>query len=252
MNTIDRHQRIIALVEDGGDVAVSELAARVAASEATVRRDLADLDARGLVRRYHGGARRAELRGRVEPFVARLSSNLAGKQRIARAVAQLLAPGEAVVIDSGTTGLEVAKAITGKTLRVVPLSLPALAAVATAERIQVTLPGGDLRPGEQSFAGPMTQRALAGLRFDTALIAPCALHVDTGPTAHDVEDAAVKQAAMRSAERRILLCDEAKWGRTAFAAIAELSAFDVLVTDHAVTDAERARLDDAGIELVVA
>lgn len=252
MTTIERHRAILARLEEHGTVTVAELAAELSASEATLRRDLADLDAQGLLRRVHGGARRADLRGLEQPFAARSGSNPEGKRRIAQQVARMLAPGEAVVLDSGTTALEVARAITDLTLRVVPLSLDALDVLAQGERIRVTAPGGELRPGERSFVGPLTERALTGLRFDTAVISPCALSLEGGATAYDMEDAAVKQAAMRSAERQVLLCDATKWGRSAFAAIADLAAFDVLVTDREPTADERSALDEARVEVVVA
>ncbi|WP_309069690.1 DeoR/GlpR family DNA-binding transcription regulator [Microbacterium sp.] len=252
MTTNERHRRILARVQEVGTVTVADLVAELGASEATLRRDLADLDAQGLLRRVHGGARRAELRGLEEPFTARTGANPDGKRRIARAVAAMLAPGEAVVLDSGTTGLEIARAARELPLRVVPLSLAALDVLAEGERIRVTVPGGELRPGERSFVGPLTERTLAALRFDTAIISPCALDLAGGATAYDTEDAAVKQAAMRSAERRVLVCDATKWGRSAFAAIADLSAFDVLVTDHEPTAEESAAIEEKRVEVVVA
>ncbi|WP_203138190.1 DeoR/GlpR family DNA-binding transcription regulator [Microbacterium sp. JZ31] len=252
MTTKERHSRILARVQEEGAVTVADLVAELGASEATLRRDLAELDAQGLLRRVHGGARRAELRGLEEPFAARSGANPEGKRRIARAIAALLAPGEAVVLDSGTTTLEVARAVRELPLRVVPLSLAALDVLAEGERVRVTVPGGELRPGERSFVGPLAERSLAALRFDTAIISPCALDIAGGATAYDTEDAAVKQAAMRSAERRILVCDATKWGRSAFAAIADLSSFDVLVTDRDVTPDESAMLEEKRVEVVVA
>ncbi|MFL0410015.1 DeoR/GlpR family DNA-binding transcription regulator [Microbacterium paludicola] len=252
MLTNERHRRILARVQEDGAVAVADLAAELGASEATLRRDLADLDAQGLLRRVHGGARRAELRGLEQPFGARAGSNPDGKRRIGQAAAALLAPGEAVVLDSGTTAVEVAHAMRELSVRVVPLSLPAMTVLAEGARVRVTAPGGELRPGEHSFTGPLTQRTLSGLRFDTAVISPCALSLEGGATAYDTDDAAVKQAAMASAERRILLCDATKWGRSAFAAIADLSSFDILVTDHQPTPEESALLEESRVDVVIA
>lgn len=252
MRTSERHRRIVAHLEKSDFAAVTELAEELGASEATLRRDLAELDSQGLLHRVHGGARRMQVRGFGAQFSARASTNTEGKRRIARAVAGMLVPGEAVVLDSGTTALEVARVITDQPLRVVPLSLPSLEATAGSTSLTVTIPGGELRRDERSFTGPLTQRTLADLRFDTALIAPCAVSLESGATAYDTEDAAIKHAAMRSAERRILLCDSTKWGRTAFAAIAGLEAFDVLVTDRSLSREELGHLTDAAVDVVTA
>ncbi|GAA1818109.1 DeoR/GlpR family DNA-binding transcription regulator [Nesterenkonia flava] len=249
MSTSERHRRILALVDAAEFVSVAELVAEVGASEATLRRDLSDLDAQGLLRRVHGGARPAQLRGFGQPFAARTSVNQEGKRRIAASAAALLSPGEAVVLDSGTTALETARSLTQMQLRVVPLCLPGLSALTAGDTVSITTPGGDLRVDEQAFTGPLTQRTLSSLRFDTALITPCAVSLHSGATAFDLDDAAVKQAAMDSSARRILLCDATKWGRTAFAAVAPLERFDALVTDRELSGEERAQLADAGVEV---
>lgn len=251
MRTDERQQALVDRVLSAGSATVAELVALVGASEATVRRDLADLDQRGAVRRVHGGARRPGLRGVDVVPGAQPHANAEGRDRVARAAAGLLSPGEAVILDSGSTCAEVARSLGGEH-RVVPLSLPVAEVLAHREDLAVTLPGGDLRPGALSFVGPMTERSLGQLRVDTAVISPCGLDPAHGATAFDLGDAAVMQAAMRAAERRVLVCDASKWGRSAFAWFADLRALDVLVTDHVVTADEAALLEDAGVELVAA
>lgn len=251
VRTDERQQALLDRVLSTGSASVAELVALVGASEATVRRDLAELDQRGAVRRVHGGARRPGLRGVDVVPGAQPHPNAAGRDRVARAAAALLTDGEAVVLDSGTTCLELARDLTGEH-RVVPLSLPVAQALTGRDGIEVTVPGGDLRPGSLSFVGPMTERALGQLRVDTAVLSPCGLDLAHGATAFDVGDAAVMQAAMRAAERRVLVCDASKWGHSAFAWFAGLAELDVLVTDHDPTAEERDLLADAGVEVVVA
>jgi DeoR/GlpR family transcriptional regulator of sugar metabolism len=251
MRTDERQQALVDRVLASGSASVAELVALVGASEATVRRDLAELDERGAVRRVHGGARRPGLRGVDVVPGAQPHANAAGRDRVARAAAALLGPGEAVVLDSGTTCTELARALTGEH-RVVPLSLPVAETLAGRDGIEVTVPGGDLRPGSLSFVGPLTERALGQLRVDTAVISPCGLDLTHGATAFDVGDAAVMQAAMRAAERRVLVCDASKWGQSAFAWFADLRELDVVVTDHEPTADEAALLAEAGVEVVPA
>lgn len=250
MRTDERQQALTDRVLATGSATVAELVALVGASEATVRRDLAELDERGVVRRVHGGARRPGLRGVDVVPGAQPHPNAAGRDRVAHAAAALLAPGEAVILDSGSTGTEVARSLTGPH-RVVPLSLTVAEVLAGRDGLDVTVPGGDLRPGSLSFVGPMTERALAGLRVDTAVVSPCGFDL-RGATAFDLGDAAVMQAAMRSAERRVLVCDASKWGGSAFAWFADPGEFDVLVTDQVLTADEAARLDELGVRVVAA
>lgn len=251
MRTDERQQALLDRVLAAGSASVAELVALVGASEATVRRDLAELDERGAVRRVHGGARRPGLRGVDVVPGAQPHANAEGRDRVARAAAALLAPGEAVILDSGTTCTEVARALTDEH-RVVPLSLPVADVLVRRAGIDVTVPGGDLRPGSLSFVGPLTERSLARLRVDTAVISPCGLDLVDGATAFDLGDAAVMQAAMRAAERRVLVCDASKWGHSAFAWFADLSEIDVLVSDHEPTADEAALLEDAAVQVVVA
>jgi DeoR/GlpR family transcriptional regulator of sugar metabolism len=155
------------------------------------------------------------------------------------------------VLDSGTTAVEIAAAMGDVPLRVVPLSLPAAHELAAHQRVALTLPGGEVRSGEGSFIGPAAEQTLRSLRFDSAVISPCGLSLRDAVTAYDPADAAMKRAAMNSAARRILICDESKWDTTAFAAFADLADFELVVTDHRPTPAEAAYFHDRDIEVVV-
>ena len=117
-----------------------------------------------------------------------------------------------------------------------PMSLQAVNAIAeggpgAGRRPELLLPGGRLVPGELSFRGPMTESNIRSLRFDTAVVTPCALNLRDGLLAHDLEDAAVKRAGVESAGRVIVACSGTKWNASAVALVASLDAVDILVTD---------------------
>ncbi|PJJ71589.1 DeoR/GlpR family transcriptional regulator of sugar metabolism [Diaminobutyricimonas aerilata] len=251
MDQQTRHDRILDRLEEVEQVTVTELAALLDASEPTVRRDLLDLDKRGRLRRVHGGARRLALRTREAPYSARAVSSGDAKRRMAAAVASRLSPGESLLLDSGTSCLEVAHAIEQQDLRVMPLSLAAANALAEAPRIRLSLPGGDVRPGEGSFVGPAAEESVRRFRFDTAVISGCGFSMIDGVTAYDIGDAAVKMAAVRSAARSILVCDAAKWGTVAFAWAAHVREFAMIVTDHEPTDDERDIAERHDVEFVI-
>lgn len=249
MRTSERREGILHLLESTDSVTVAELVDALGASEATVRRDLVQLDREGALRRTHGGARRLSLRGVTTPFAARTSVNLEGKRRIAATAATMLAPGESVVLDGGTTCLEVARRICEPSLRVVPLSVRAAAVLGDAG-ITITMCGGEVRPDELTSTGARALTSIAAMRFDTTVVSCYGFSLADGVTSYDAEDAAIKAATIRYSGRVLLLCDETKWGRTGFGWVADARALTTVVTDHELTPDERAAAEDLGLEVL--
>ncbi|MBY8878831.1 DeoR/GlpR family DNA-binding transcription regulator [Actinacidiphila acidipaludis] len=247
MASTERHRQIVEAVRAEGRLGVAELAALTGASEMTVRRDLEILAGQGVLERYRGGARSLLLRGEEPPFALRVTEGRAAKQRIAAEVAALVADGETVVLDSGTTCLEVARALEQRRLTVMPLSLHAANALTGAPRLRLIIPGGEPRPGELALTGPLTESALAALRFDTAVLGCCGLTAADGLTAYDLAEAAVKRAAIASARRVIAVADAAKFSRTALAHVVPAGALHTVVTDERAPREEVDALTAAGV-----
>jgi DeoR/GlpR family transcriptional regulator of sugar metabolism len=195
----DRLRQITDAVRESGRRSVLELAGLTGASEMTIRRDLEVLAEQGVLERYRGGARSLLLRGEEPPFALRAQDGLEAKRRIAAEVAALIADGESVVLDSGTTCLEVARALHDRRITVMPLSLHAANALADAPRLTLLLPGGQPRRGELALTGPLTEASLAALRFDTAVIGCCGLTAADGLTAYDLADAMAARLTAASA-----------------------------------------------------
>jgi DeoR/GlpR family transcriptional regulator of sugar metabolism len=245
MTISDRHRRILDAVQQAGQVGVTRLAELTGTSEMTVRRDLEQLADQGVIERYRGGARSLTLRGEEPPFTVRANDGHEAKRRIAAAVADMIADGEAVVVDSGTTCLEVARLLTGRRLTVVPMSLHAANALVGGPQLRLLLPGGEPRPGELALTGPLALASLAALRFDTAVLGCCGLTAD-GLTAYDLDDAAIKRAIIASAHRVVAVADPAKFTRTALAHVAPVSALSVVVTTADAPDEQIGALTAAG------
>jgi DeoR/GlpR family transcriptional regulator of sugar metabolism len=247
MASMDRHRQIIDAVRQTGQLSVAELAELTSTSEMTVRRDLEILAEQGVLERYRGGARSVLLRGEEPPFALREHDGLETKRRIATAVAEMITDGEAVVIDSGTTCLEVARALTHRRLTVMPLSLHAANALVGAPQLRLLLPGGEPRPGELALTGPLAEASLAALRFDTAIIGCCGLNASNGLTAYDLADATIKRAAIATARRVIAVAEAAKFSRTALAFVAPASALHTVVTGDDAPTNETDALNTAGV-----
>src|SRR6202021_16378 len=193
---MDAAQRVSELVDvlrrDGG-IDVASAAAEFGTAEVTIRRDLDVLVERGVARRVRGGAVNLLMRGEELPYAMREVEVTGSKRRIAAAVADLIADGEAVGLDSGTTVAETARALAGRRLTVMPLSLHAAMELAGAGSVRLMMPGGEARPGELAMVGPLALASIASLRFDTVVLSCCGISADGPVMAHDLGDAAVKQ-----------------------------------------------------------
>lgn len=237
---------------DSAQITVAEIAMATGASEMTIRRDLDVLAAHGVLKRVHGGAVPATLSGVEPPFAVRGTSSAAAKKAIAAATVELIRDGETIVLDSGTTAVEVARLLRDRAVTVMPLSLHAANELLDAPRVRLLLPGGEPRPGELALVGPLVLASLRALRFDAAVLSPCALSLDDGLTAFDLADAEVKQQALAVSGRAIVLADGAKWDRAALAHVCPADRPDVLVTDPTSPAHQRAELADRGVLVHVA
>lgn len=245
----DRLRQISDAVRETGRRSVAELAELTGASEMTVRRDLEVLADQGVLERYRGGARSLLLRGEEPPFALRTQEGLEAKQLIAAEVASMIADGESVVVDSGTTCLEVARALQHRRLTVMPLSLHAANELTGGAQLTLLLPGGQPRPGELALTGPLAEASLAALRFDTAVIGCCGLTVADGLTAYDLADATIKRAAITSARRVIAVAEAVKLSRTALAFVAPAAALHAVVTERSAPQDETDGLTAAGVSV---
>ncbi|WP_394940432.1 DeoR/GlpR family DNA-binding transcription regulator [Psychromicrobium sp. YIM B11713] len=233
----ERHRQISDLMHRRERVTVDELAELCNTSTATVRRDLDLLEQRGVLKRVHGGAASLILGGFDPGYQQRALESQRAKIRIAFAVASYLRPQEFVFLDSGSTATQIAVALKEQPITVLTNSLHAARELAGG-RAEVILPGGLLIEQELAIRGPLTESNIRSLRFDTAIIVPCAFDLKTGLMAHDLADAAVKQAAMSSASRVIMACHQEKWNRPAPVVVGPPEEIDVVVTDYQLTKHE--------------
>ena len=255
MKTDERHRIIADILRRQPEVGVAELMQACAASGATIRRDLEVLASHGVLRRVHGGARSLIGQGQNPGYGQRELEDRDAKKRIAAAVAGLLAEGEHVWLDSGSTATEVARAAAGCDLTLMPMSIQALNAAvggdnAAASRPALMLPGGSVVPGELAFRGPLAESNIRSLRFDTAVVTPCAVDFQDGLLAHDLDDAAVKKAGLESAARVVVAASAAKWQASARVLVARLDRVDVIVTDRQFSARDIAELQKYSVEVV--
>ena len=247
-----RHERILAIVATEGEVSVTKLSQLLGVSVMTIRRDLAYLSRAEKINRTHGGAT-VSRRGILEfEFYERAETNLPAKQAIARVIAEMVKPGMAIVIDTGTTTLEVAKRLTGiRNLTVLTTSLAIVSELQSNESTELILLGGIVRRNSPDLTGSLTEENLKRFRTHIAIIGADAVSRDY-TYANNPESARVCQAMVQNTEKTILAVDSSKFSKTAFARCLPLSEVDVIVTDDACPEEVRTWLLKTGAEVIFA
>jgi DeoR/GlpR family transcriptional regulator of sugar metabolism len=256
MQDVRRNQILEAMMRDG-KVTVTQLCQRFGVAPMTIRRDLTALDRQGLLRKIHGGAVSVQGRSYEPPRHLRTTHNLAAKRAIGRAAAELVLEGESIALDTGTTTLEIARALAGKrNLTIVTASLPIaneLVSIFTLDSdVRLILTGGILRPGELSMVGHVAEQTCGDLHVDKAFLGIGGISLQDGLTEFNLEDALVKQSWLRSARQRIVVADSSKFGQITFASVGPLSAIDTLVTDRDIPKDFLQALRRQGIKVIVA
>lgn len=250
--TEERRLRILELIRERKKLTVGELCKLLGVSPATVRADLRDLDREGLLVRTHGGAIERSRTSFEQVSSQRSTVNLAAKQAIAAEAERLVHDGDTILLDTGTTTVELARRLLGRReLTVVTNDLEIAGVLEEAPGVQVILLGGTLRKGFHCTVGPLGLRAAQDLRVDKAFMATNSLSLGVGATTPDLQHAETKKAMLAIARKIILLCDSSKIGRDSFARFAELEQIDMLITER-LADADRAALEERGVEVLLA
>jgi DeoR/GlpR family transcriptional regulator of sugar metabolism len=253
MSTQERLRGILNLLETNGSTLVSQLAARFQVSEMTIRRDLIALERKGVLYRVHGGAVSSRGRSYEPPFIVRQMKNLDEKRRIGEAAAGLVNAGETLILDVGTTTLEMARHLLGKrNITVITPSLHIANLLTEQPGIRLILPGGILRKGELSLVGSLAERAFQDFFVDKLFLGVGAIDFQAGLSEFNLEDSQVKKAMLRSAKEIVVLADASKFGQVAFASIAPLKVVGRIVTDQSLDPALLARLQEEKIEVLLA
>lgn len=250
---MDRHERLSAMLELlglRGRVEIEDLAAGLAVSAATIRRDLDHLAEQQLLTRTRGGAVVNNVSYEL-PLRYKSGRRAPEKSKIAQGAAALVAQGDVVGLNGGTTTTEVARALAtrgdlvrtadGRTLTVVTNALNIANELAVRQNIKLVVTGGVARPQSFELTGPLATRVLGDIGLDILFLGVDALDPDSGAYAHHEGEASVNALMVQRAARVVVVADSSKLGRHAFTRICPLARVNALVTDS-----------DAPVEVVTA
>jgi DeoR/GlpR family transcriptional regulator of sugar metabolism/amino acid transporter len=226
-----RRQAILAEVRQARAVSAEDLARRYGVSLETIRRDLRGLRDRGLLERVYGGA--LSVRSTEGDFATRSTLHAARKQAIAELAATLVEPEDTLVIDIGTTALEVARALPESFRgRVLTNSVPAAMALADREEIQLLLCGGQVRHGDAACFGAQAEAFFADFYADKAFLGSGGVHAQAGLTDYHPPEVTTRRTIIAHAAASYVLADSSKLGAIALHRVCPLSRVTAVLTDH--------------------
>ncbi|MHB9026670.1 MAG: DeoR/GlpR family DNA-binding transcription regulator [Armatimonadota bacterium] len=249
----ERWQQILTILAEHGRIRVADLAAQLNVSEATVRRDLEAMQAQGMLQRTHGGAMLQRPTALEISFDESKTRSLQEKRAIGRRAADLVSPGESIIIESGTTTLEMARCLAGEVMKLTVLtnSLAIAKELAVSEEIEVLVLGGSLRRQSASLVGNWVSEILRNVRVDKVFLGVNGLSAEFGLSAPNVFTAETRKAMIAASRSRIALADHSKLGVESLYHVAPLDVLDTLVTDPAASEEQLKPFRDAEIEVLV-
>jgi DeoR family fructose operon transcriptional repressor len=244
----ERRAEILRIAEQLGFVSLQQLAAKLDASESTLRRDLDHLAAAGQIQRTRGGGSYAG--ESLADFDSRRQRASIEKQMIARRTADRIEPGETVLLDGGTTTLEVARHLTGKPLQVLTNSLPIASLLMNRAGIELIFIGGYVYPKTGVALGELAVQALNIVHAGRLVMSTGGI---TGEGLFNSNALLVEteRQMIRAAEHVTLVADSSKFGQRALTHLCPLDAVDDLITDDGITAEWRATVNNEGIALEV-
>jgi DeoR/GlpR family transcriptional regulator of sugar metabolism len=247
----DRRKRVLDLVKQRGFITLADLALEIRVSEATVRRDLTYWHLMGQLKRIHGGAMSLDNSAPLPALDSRMALQVTEKRKIARVAAGRIRSGDAILLDGGTTTLEVARCLIGKPVQIVTNSLPIANLFANSRETELVMLGGYVYPTTGVVLGPLTIQVLKTVQVQQAILSVAGITAkglfNSNPLLVETE-----RQMMRCADEVVVVADHTKVGRQALAFLCDLPTIDTLIVDSDLTPDQRALLEGGSTRLILA
>lgn len=253
MLAAERKLRIIEYVKQKRVATVAALAEEFQVHEATIRRDLAEIEQEGLLRRTHGGVI-VDQGANIEPsFSERASEQLEQKMRIGKKAAELIEDGDHVILDSGTTTIHIAQNLVNRSrITVVTNDINVAAELREAKGITVIVTGGVLYHSSFMLNGMFTDRVLETLHVQKAFIGTPAIHPKYGLTHPEALLVPAKQGMIKAAQEIIVVADDTKIGKTSLHTVAPIQAVHTFITGSEASESQIKAFRDSGVNVITA
>ncbi len=254
-NTVDRRMKILKKLSIHDQVFVNELSKEFSVSEVTIRNDLEQLESKNLLIRARGGAMSTvQVVSQDLQLGEKHKLNMQEKTRIGKAAAKLIKDSDTVIIDSGTTTLEIVKNLSAtlNNVTIITNALNIANQLVSNPNINLIIPGGVLRKNSLSLIGPLAEKSFKNFFVDKVFLGVDGFDTMHGISTPNIEEASLNQIMIDAAREVIVVTDSSKLLRKSLAFICKLDRIDIVITDSDITADDKKRLEDSGINVIIA
>jgi DeoR/GlpR family transcriptional regulator of sugar metabolism len=252
MMAAERRTQIVQIVRSKGRVKVNDLKQRFRTSAVTIRNDLNDLHQKGLLMRSHGGAVRTDTVLRESPVYERLKVHSEEKGRIGAKAASLVNDGETIILDSGTTTLEIARRIKNRqNLQVLTNGVNVAMELLDARGVSTFIAGGTVRGDSASLVGRTTEEIFEQFAADKLFLSGAGCDPDFGVSGANLEEVMVNRAMLRIAREIILVADATKFSKRSLSRIVAFSEIDIVISDISMPLDLQKQIESFGCKLIL-
>jgi DeoR/GlpR family transcriptional regulator of sugar metabolism len=254
----ERKNEILNELKRTGKVKVIDLATQFNVSEETIRRDLMQLEEQGLLKKVYGGAILTNFQSGEPPFTQRTTVNQEAKIKIGKKAVELISNGDVIVIDVGTTTVELASCIQNKkNITILTNSIPVSAVLTESLNQQkftgeIILLGGQIDPKQQSVSGRLTEQVLTQFNINKAFISAGGVSIQNGVSNYHLNETMVSRTMVEVSKQIILLTDYSKFGVDTFCKICPIEKLDMIVCDQSPPESWKSQLELAEIDWIIA
>ena len=249
---VDRRMFILKQIEKDEQVNVSELSQHFSVSEVTIRKDLKHLEKKNILIRSRGGAMKQSLINTDLSIYDRRKQNIELKEAIGIAAANLISEGETILLDTGTSIMELAKHLPKKIdITVITNSVDVTFRLAEHQNIRVIMPGGILRRNSLALVGEQAAESLRGYHCDQYFLSADGIDIQKGMMTMNIEEAFLARLNIKNSKKVIALIDSSKFQKSGVISIAPLTEIDILITDSGISSDILDKIKKLGVEVIV-
>ncbi|MFD3155669.1 DeoR/GlpR family DNA-binding transcription regulator [Haloimpatiens sp. FM7330] len=246
----ERQQKILELLKDKNSIKVSQVCELLNVSESTIRRDLQEMEANNLLERTHGGAVTVEKTSFEPSFEEKKQEKNLEKSNIGKAAADLIKDNDTVILDCGTTILEIAKNIKAKNITVITNSIDIATELLNKKGIELIVTGGNLRLHTRAMVGPITEKILRNFRVDKVFLGANGISIKEGVTTPNFIEAQTKRTMIEVSKKIIVVSDSSKFDKVSLSVVCNLKDIDKIITTNDIDENIIKDYINAGVEMI--
>jgi len=247
-----RKEFLLNTINETGILHTNDIMKQCNVSEITIRRDLIELESKGLLVRTHGGAVKSKATDMMFSYEHKINQNRKNKDEICQLAANNISEGDIIFVDCGTTLSLISKYVTKlKSLTVITTSLPVISELINYPNIRLSLIGGEIDSERQATYGSVAENNIGMYHADKAFIGADGISLKKGLSSYDDKEGAVTRIMMENSDEVFLLCDSSKIEKNSFVMYASISGIDHLVTDQQIPQEQLKMYRDAGVDVIL-